>query len=273
MKLVRLVGPVLVVLAAAPLALAQDTILSPPKNRAPPAAARPRAPLPPKAAPAPAREQHPHAKAAQAMASIATRESSCLREAAQQVGLAAERLDAAGPPALVKQRREELEFHVGVMEECHNIARQRRAQVGDGMFDAYDSAGGAPEVQKRARALFGFGKIQVESGKARADVVAAPLRRHAARYQRCYDRALSRVPDLEGTLKLRMRMTPGGDGARPTTVAIPAGPGDASLHRCLASALMETRFPHSLAGSDVSLEMAFAPTRAAQAAPELELTR
>jgi hypothetical protein len=193
-------------------------------------------------------------RAAQEMASIATREATCLREAAMQVSLAAQKLSAA-TPELASKRREELAFAVGVMDECRNIARKREQDAAVGPF----AEPPPEEAPPSPAALFRFGAIRVESGAADAHAVARPLRKHADRFARCY----AASGGGKDNVRLRVRMVQGKDGsAKPSSVAIPgATQGDSALHRCLAGALMNTRFPQSLVGSDVSMVMGFAKPR------------
>jgi hypothetical protein len=252
----RLVAPALALLGTTSLAFAQDTIVTAPKAK-PATAAPTRAPkaIPTATAPAAKPEaQDPQVRQAQEMASIATREATCLREAAQHVNLAAQRVSTASPETMEK-RRQELQFQLGVMQECRNIARKREVDADAGPFAE------PPPAEAPLRSLFSFGKIFVESGKGDAAVMANPLRQHAERFARCQSRAKS--PRAHGTVQMVVRMVQGaGGGARPSTVAIPGATlRDRAVHRCLASALMDTSFPKSLAGSDVSLTMAFSQTR------------
>src|SRR5262245_55629384 len=123
----RLVGVVSLALLGSASAFAQDSIVTAPKV-VPRAAVPKMQPAKQQAVPA-AQTAKPavgdtQVRAAQDMASIAAREAVCLREAAQQVSLAAQRLSAA-PPEQADKRRDDLQFALGVMDECRSIARKR----------------------------------------------------------------------------------------------------------------------------------------------------
>ena len=105
-------------------------------------------------------------------------------------------------------------------------------------------------------------KILVKEGALHPGDFVSSLRRSRPSFERCYQRALVRSPDLSGTVQLNMRFVDRKHAARPQTVAIPSSSlGDKETHRCLANALMNTKFPHSAAGSEVSVKMAFAPKK------------
>jgi len=249
---------VLALVAGSPVALAQDSAVTVPK----PAVVVPKAVKP---LPVPAQKTaqktvqktaDPQIDAANELASIAAREATCLREAAQHVTLAAQRLSNA-PAEMIDKRRDELQFQLGVMEECRNIARQRESEASAGPFAQPPPAQSPPaqEPARPRRGQFSFGEILIESGAADAAVMVPPLRQNAARFTRCYERA----GKAKSRVKLRLRMVPSAGGARPSTIEIPGAPRrDGGFHRCLANALMETPFPKSLIGSDVTFMMGFA---------------
>lgn len=238
---------VLALVAASPVALAQDSAAVPKPAVPVPKAAKAVKPVP--AAPA-QKAADPQIDAAQQLASIATREATCLREAAQHVTLAAQRLSSA-PAEMIDKRREELQFQIGVMEECRNIARKRVSEANAGPFAEPPPA---QEPARPRRGQFSFGEILIESGAADAAVMVPPLRKNADRFTRCYERA----GKAKSKMRLRLRMVPSAGGARPSTIVIPGAPQrDGGLHRCLANALMETPFPKSLVGSDVTFMMGF----------------
>ena len=250
---------VLALVAGSPVALAQDSAVTVPKAPKAPVAA-PKVTIPKPAVPTAAPTQKdPHIDAANQLASIATREATCLREAAQHVTLAAQRLSNA-PAEMIDKRREELQFQLGVMEECRNIARQRESEASAGPF-AQPPPAQPPPAQPAApparprRGQFSFGEILIESGAADATMMVTPLRKNAERFTRCYERA----GKAKSRVKLRLRMVPSAGGARPSTIVIPGAPQrDGGFHRCLANALMDTPFPKSLIGSDVTFMMGFA---------------
>jgi hypothetical protein len=244
---------------------------------------------PQKAASAAAQPGDVQVDAARTMAKIANAESKCLRTASQKVQQAAFRLSGARSPESIEKRRGKLAFAVGVMDECRNIARDRAEKIAvptavpakpkaelirtervitvpadmplDQITGDMVTADMAKAV-KNVQGSFGFGNILVKEGALHPGDFVSSLRRSRPSFERCYQRALVRSPDLSGTVQLNMRFVDRKHAARPQTVAIPSSSlGDKETHRCLANALMNTKFPHSAAGSEVSVKMAFAPKK------------
>jgi len=190
----------------------------------------------------------PFATAASQAATIAEKEASCLREAAQRVQSLSLRLRAATDPAQIQKQREELDFAVGVIDECRNIARQRSKESPP----VETPAPAAPE--KAPTGLFSFGSIGVEDGLDPAMVVRT-LRSQSQKLARCYE-----PHDAKGAVKLRLRLAQSGKGASPTAIAVEeSSVDDPAVHRCVARTLMQSSFPAKAAGSEVSMEIGFAP--------------
>lgn len=201
--------------------------------------------------PGPGPQEQAEAQSALQRAERARTQARCLRSASIQVDAAARRLRWARGDKMLTERRVALNTALGKLDACWDAAFDDSAVV--------RTVRPGPAPPSRRYAHFGFGQIRVEQGRIDRLAVARPLRTHAARYRHCYDQALHRAPDLEGTVQFRLHLAREHNHTVPTSVAIPdATLGDAAVRRCLAQALLTTAFPPQADGSTVSLTMAFA---------------
>lgn len=239
----------------------------------------------PAAAPARARVEDPLSGAAREAADVASKEAVCLREAARSVEVAALKLRTATRPEEIDKRRGELDFALGVIDECRNIAMRRLdpatptpsdsapapsdASGPEGPAAAPSAPTPAPSDEpapappsEPSKPAFRFGAIRIESGRIDAAALVSTLRGAAPQLTRCYEGARANTPGLQGAVQLRMRFLGRGRDSRPSAVIIPSSELESDqLHRCLAATMMRSSFGRAAPGSQISVTLGFARER------------
>jgi hypothetical protein len=109
-----------------------------------------------------------------------------------------------------------------------------------------------------SRSRIRMGKVSVK-GDLMPEIVQRILRRHYGRFRACYQRGLSQNPNLQGRITLQLAIAK--DGTTATAKSLSSDLPDASVIRCVVSAVRALRYPKSDSGSVnvVSAPLVFSP--------------
>lgn len=98
--------------------------------------------------------------------------------------------------------------------------------------------------------------VPVVDGALDATVVRRTMRRHRARFQRCYEDALKRDPSLNLVVRLSFTVLASGKTANAKAEVQPA---HAELHSCVIAAVRVYRFPSADRDTAVQVTLRFRP--------------